>query len=79
MVIVITTPEDIVAIEIALEHIGVMVVVEVKNLDVQILRKKKAEYIQNRSCRSVLSFISRWGKDELTRTELPPEALRQSE
>ena len=66
-----------------------MVVVEVKNLDVQIFRKKKAEYIQNISfssvtetataCRSVLSLISRWGKDELTRIELPPEALRQSE
>ena len=31
------------------------------------------------ACRSVLSLISRWGKDELTRIELPPEALRQSE
>ena len=68
-----------------------MVVVEVKNLDVQIIRKKKAEYTQNivisfssvtetaTACRSVLSLISRWGKDELTRIELPPEALRQSE
>ena len=27
----------------------------------------------------VLSLISRWGKDELTRIELPPEVLRQSE
>ena len=31
------------------------------------------------ACRSVLSLISRWGKGELTRIELPPEALRQSE
>ena len=67
-----------------------MVVVEVKNLDVQILRKKKAEYIQNirvisissvtetaTACRSVLRLISRWGKDELTKIELPVEALRQ--
>ena len=69
----------------------VMVVVEVRNLDVQILRKKKAEYIEHRvisfssvtetatACRSVLSLISHWGKDELTKIELPPEALRQSE
>ena len=69
-----------------------MVVSEVKNLDVQILRKKKGGiYAEQRvisfssvietatACRSVLSLISRWGKDELTRKELPPEALRQSE
>ena len=69
-----------------------MVVVEVKNLDVQILRKKEGGiYTEHRvisfssvtetatACRSVLSFISHWGKDELTRIELPPEALRQSE